>query len=82
MTESVMKPEAVARFLGKLTAGLFAGSCLYGTFVHQPAILDHDDKAANEAFIAMFKRAAPTQIAYTLVSAASSFYGENFFKVS
>ncbi len=80
MSECVsnISAEAVARFLGKLSAGLFAGSCIYGTCVHQPAILDHDDKGTNDAFIAMFKRAAPTQIAYTLISAASSLYGKIF----
>ena len=70
-----MNAESVARVLGKLGASLFSGSYIYVALVHQPTILDHDDKGAVEAFIAMFKRSHATQLTYVFVSAASSLYG-------
>lgn len=66
-----------ARFLGKLSAGLFAGSCVYGSLVHHPAILENEsDSDACTQFSFMFKRAAPSQLAYTFTGLACNSFGK------
>lgn len=67
---------AAARFIGRMSTGLFAGSCVYGTLVHHPSLVDLDDKAAVDAFISMFKRAAPSQLFYCAVAAVSGGYSK------
>jgi len=57
------------QFLGKLSAALFAGSAVYGSLVHHPAILENiNDLDAVEQFVFMFKRAKPSQVVYILTA--------------